>query len=72
MPCPICKKPVNTPAASDAKSLYPFCSERCKLVDLGRWLDGAYQIPVAEEDVEPDSTSGYNADDDDSASHGLP
>ena len=24
----------------------PFCSERCKLVDLGRWLDGRYQIPV--------------------------
>jgi endogenous inhibitor of DNA gyrase (YacG/DUF329 family) len=23
----------------------PFCSERCKLVDLGRWLSGAYRIP---------------------------
>ena len=31
-------------------STFPFCSERCKLVDLGRWLDGKYQVPVVEED----------------------
>ena len=24
---------------------FPFCSERCRLVDLGRWLDGEYRIP---------------------------
>jgi endogenous inhibitor of DNA gyrase (YacG/DUF329 family) len=30
------------------KSYFPFCSERCKLIDLGRWLDGKYQIPVRE------------------------
>jgi hypothetical protein len=24
---------------------FPFCSERCKLVDLGRWLGEAYRIP---------------------------
>lgn len=29
---------------------FPFCSERCKLVDLGRWLDGQYQVPVAPDD----------------------
>jgi uncharacterized protein len=29
---------------------YPFCSERCKLIDLGRWLDGKYQIPVVDDD----------------------
>ena len=23
----------------------PFCSSRCRLVDLGRWLEGAYRIP---------------------------
>ncbi len=23
----------------------PFCSERCKMADLGRWLTGAYQVP---------------------------
>ena len=33
---------------------YPFCSERCKLVDLGKWLRGDYFIerPLTEEDVE--------------------
>ena len=32
----------------------PFCSQRCKLVDLGRWLDGTYQIsePAKPEDLE--------------------
>jgi uncharacterized protein len=24
----------------------PFCSERCKMADLGRWLTGAYRVPV--------------------------
>jgi uncharacterized protein len=36
----------------------PFCSERCKMADLGRWLAGGYSIPVVEdlpaEEVEPD------------------
>jgi hypothetical protein len=26
----------------------PFCSDRCKLVDLGRWASGDYKIPVEE------------------------
>jgi endogenous inhibitor of DNA gyrase (YacG/DUF329 family) len=43
--CPICKIEIDE---TDPKlsSLYPFCSERCKLIDLGRWLNGRYQIPV--------------------------
>jgi hypothetical protein len=24
---------------------FPFCSPRCRLIDLGRWLDGAYRFP---------------------------
>ena len=24
---------------------HPFCSERCKLQDLGKWLDGTYRVP---------------------------
>ena len=53
MRCPICKKPVEEPpktAAKGGRSTFPFCSERCKLIDLGRWLDGKYQVPVVEED----------------------
>ncbi len=41
--CPICKKPVAEPPAN---ATYPFCSDRCKLIDLGRWLDGKYLIPL--------------------------
>lgn len=40
--CPICAKDVQPRAENRA---YPFCSPPCKLVDLGRWLDGAYRIP---------------------------
>jgi hypothetical protein len=30
--------------------VFPFCSDRCKLIDLGRWLSGRYQLPVADDD----------------------
>ena len=53
IPCPICGKSVEIPDESapiDSSSPFPFCSERCKLIDLGRWLDGKYQIPAVEED----------------------
>ena len=41
--CPICKKQV-------ARTFRPFCSKRCADVDLSRWLNGHYAIPVTEED----------------------
>jgi endogenous inhibitor of DNA gyrase (YacG/DUF329 family) len=50
MRCPICKREVDEKEREKPKSLYPFCSERCKLIDLGRWLGGRYQIPVIDED----------------------
>jgi endogenous inhibitor of DNA gyrase (YacG/DUF329 family) len=34
----------------------PFCSERCKLIDLGAWASENYRVPVAEENDEPGST----------------
>jgi len=42
--CPTCRK-TAPPRAENA--FFPFCSERCKLLDLGKWLSGAYRIPVA-------------------------
>ncbi len=42
--CPICSKGFETPSLDEWPS-FPFCSERCKLVDLGRWIDGDYAIP---------------------------
>jgi endogenous inhibitor of DNA gyrase (YacG/DUF329 family) len=39
--CPICGKSFD-PEASPA---LPFCSERCRQIDLGRWLDERYGLP---------------------------
>ena len=41
--CPICGKPVT-------KDHDPFCSRRCKAIDLNRWLSGRYVIPGAEDE----------------------
>jgi uncharacterized protein len=65
MKCPICKRDVEemTPQG-ERNRFHPFCSERCKLVDLGRWLGGKYQIPVVERD-EGSSPGRYVPDDED-------
>jgi endogenous inhibitor of DNA gyrase (YacG/DUF329 family) len=40
--CPACGKP----AAWEDNPSRPFCSERCRLLDLGKWADGSYAIPA--------------------------
>jgi endogenous inhibitor of DNA gyrase (YacG/DUF329 family) len=49
--CPKCGKEVPT----ENRDFRPFCSERCKLLDLGKWLSGSYNLPVDEdeEEIEP-------------------
>jgi len=44
--CPACDKPIEASSGeqSDQSECFPFCSERCKLVDLGAWLDAEYRI----------------------------
>jgi len=50
--CPTCAAEVAwTPEAK----FRPFCSERCKLIDLGAWATEAYRVPVKEE---PDPGEG--------------
>jgi len=39
--CPTCKKA----SKKDGNKVFPFCCERCQLVDLGKWLDEEYRIP---------------------------
>ncbi len=51
MKCPICKKEVE-PDDPD----FPFCSERCRLIDLGNWAAGKYVIPAAPQ-PQPDEES---------------
>ncbi|MCG6206578.1 DNA gyrase inhibitor YacG [Rhodopseudomonas sp. HC1] len=45
--CPICRKPAMPES-------HPFCSERCRDVDLNRWLSGSYAIPAAPADDDED------------------
>ena len=49
--CPICKKLV---LASDPE--FPFCSERCRTIDLGKWASGGYVISMPLNDPETDSS----------------
>jgi uncharacterized protein len=47
VPCPTCQRPVEW---SEASPWRPFCSERCKLIDLGAWAAG--QRTIAGDSVE--------------------
>ena len=40
--CPICRGQVAARAENPA---FPFCSERCRLIDLGHWLGESYRVP---------------------------
>jgi endogenous inhibitor of DNA gyrase (YacG/DUF329 family) len=51
MTCPTCKKVETTLGDPD----FPFCSERCRLIDLGAWASGKYVISTpANPPPEPD------------------
>ena len=44
--CPTCKKPIPDPApGQELPKYFPFCSERCKLIDLGAWAAEKHAIP---------------------------
>jgi len=49
--CPLCGKPTTDAVA-------PFCSARCRDVDLNRWLSGSYKVQT---DEKPDETSDPDA-----------
>ena len=44
--CPVCKKSLKGSPAEGAEKaeFFPFCSRRCKLIDLGAWFDADYKI----------------------------
>ncbi|SMC87559.1 DNA gyrase inhibitor YacG [Rhizobium sp. RU36D] len=46
-PCPECNRP-------STRENYPFCSDRCRNLDLSRWLKGSYAIPVADDESSAD------------------
>ncbi len=47
--CPTCKKPAKLGSPE-----FPFCSERCRQIDLGNWAEEKYRIP----DASPPSEAG--------------
>ena len=57
--CPTCKKPVKS---TDAE--FPFCSDRCRLIDLGKWASGAYVVssPVHDTSDSIDETTPLDSD----------
>ncbi|MFY9562459.1 MAG: DNA gyrase inhibitor YacG [Terriglobales bacterium] len=60
--CPICRKPVKS-----ADPDFPFCSERCRTIDLGKWASGAYVISSPVQDTE-EAIRDSNPDDADESS----
>jgi len=56
-PCPICKKLVEP--GPEKPAAWPFCSQRCRLIDLGNWLGGSYAIPG---EPQPDDDSDSEKD----------
>jgi len=53
--CPHCGKEVVWSSESRYR---PFCSERCKLIDLGQWANESYRIP--EEEQQPDQSGEFS------------
>ena len=52
--CPTCRKEIPW---TDDYPLRPFCSERCRKIDLGAWADESYRIagePVMPDDIDSD------------------
>jgi uncharacterized protein len=52
VPCPRCGRPA---AFSPQNKWRPFCSERCKMIDLGDWASERYRVPADDEKPDADS-----------------
>jgi len=52
--CPRCGKE----AEMAGNPFRPFCSERCKTIDLGNWISGTYRIPEEQPKENPGDESG--------------
>lgn len=52
--CPRCAKPVPW---SQESPFRPFCSERCKMIDLGAWASEEYRVEVKDKDEDQDARS---------------
>ena len=53
--CPICGKPGD-------EKFNPFCSSRCSLLDLGKWLGDGYRVETSDDDEEESASSPNSGD----------
>ena len=55
--CPLCKKVIGVSSEKKFKEarFFPFCSRRCKLIDLGAWLDAKYKVTSELTDTSADT-----------------
>ena len=51
--CPICKQ-----AVAKTGEDFPFCSERCRLIDLGKWASGQYVVSSPVQDTSDEADTG--------------
>jgi endogenous inhibitor of DNA gyrase (YacG/DUF329 family) len=60
--CPICK---HAPLPRAENPAFPFCSDRCKIIDLGKWFGESYRLPAkpGEQEDEPQLDSPLDLDD---------
>jgi len=54
--CRYCRRPLR-PADPDHARFWPFCSERCKMAELGLWFEGRYVLSRPTEDVADDASA---------------
>ncbi len=58
--CPICGKEV-TPRSANNKE-FPFCTARCKSIDLGKWLNEDYRVPATPDEAGEGDESGESGE----------
>ena len=61
MKCPTCSNETEY----EGNPYRPSCSERCKLIDLGKWAAGEYRVPTKEQPPEEIHKSNGNVEDED-------
>jgi uncharacterized protein len=66
--CPVCRKVMDKAGRQSSREggFYPFCGNRCRMLDLGKWFDGNYRIPVEvrpeeAEDISEETAKGESA-----------
>lgn len=57
--CPICRKK----AEWEGNPFRPFCSERCRTIDLGTWASEGYRIPGEKQDIPGEEEREKNGSD---------